>query len=290
MCQPMHNDLERRFHQRKWKAPRFSETVQSGAHRPDCRFPAMAFVSPCAHKRDCGRSSTSRIHKSSVSPFRSYRRPCILFEGAAIHGQISLFPVRSWIPLRIPPVFWNFEKTKISKAEAREAGKKRPMAQFCYQKQTCAIGRCKKLRSKPSCLEKIAASCCSPFCFTIWLAAYLSCQEIESVNCKYIVTGSLPTYFSFIPLLFLNSASTIAIRWRYQESPQIRTPRFVMFVWSSVSPMHDSLGIRISVEEKCSAIFASSGNRLLQRAEKVQRVNAPWTNRDSAPSLYTVSS
>ena len=193
-------------------------------------------------------------------------------------------------PIRIPPFFWNFEKTKISKAEGREAGKKRPMAQFCYQKQTCAIGRCKKIRSKPSCLEKIAASCCSPFCFTIWLAAYLSCQEIESVNCKYIVTGSLPTYFSFIPLLFLNSASTIAIRWRYQESPQIRTPRFVMFVWSSVSPMHDSLGIRISVEEKCSAIFASSGNRLLQRAEKVQRVNAPWTNRDSAPSLYTVSS
>ena len=106
---------------------------------------------------------------------------------------------------------WKSEKTQDTK-KAPQDTKKRPMAQSCYQKQTCAIGRCKKLRSKPSCLEKIAASCCSPFCFTIWLAAYLSCQEIESVNCKYIVTGSLPTYFSFIPLLFLNSASTIAIR------------------------------------------------------------------------------
>lgn len=40
-------------------------------------------------------------------------------------------------------------------------------------------------------------------------------------------------------------------------------------------PFSEMLTEHNSVEEKCSAIFASSGNRLLQRAEKVQRVNAP---------------
>ena len=89
------NDLERRFRQRKPKVSRFSETMQTDAHHPGCQFPVAAFVPPCAHKRDCGRNNTSRSHKSSVLPLHSYRHPYILFEGAAIHGQILLFPVRS---------------------------------------------------------------------------------------------------------------------------------------------------------------------------------------------------
>ena len=89
------NDLERRFRQRKPKVSRFSETMQTDAHRPGCQFPVAAFVSPCAHKRDCGRSSTSRSHKSSVLLLRSSQRSCILSEGVTIHGQILLFPVRS---------------------------------------------------------------------------------------------------------------------------------------------------------------------------------------------------
>lgn len=56
------------------------------------------------------------------------------------------------------------------------------MAQFCYQKQTCAIGRCKKIRSKPSCLEKIAASCCSPFCFTIDEGGEVHVGAAEIIN------------------------------------------------------------------------------------------------------------
>lgn len=43
MCQSMHNGLEMHFHQKKLKAPRFSETAQTGVHRLDCQFPVAAF-------------------------------------------------------------------------------------------------------------------------------------------------------------------------------------------------------------------------------------------------------